>query len=168
MSPTDTRHRSHAISAYTTRFTTSLLLGILGGVALHLLVEHPRHTPWVDGLIFGGVFLCADALTTTALTAWQRLRGRAQLPTTVRAIQNSLLAEYHRRSTRCESGAITSPDILQNVAGELVGLRTAIGVAHGYRADTPEAHYAARRLHASWVSRKRHTASGATRVTPTL
>ncbi|MFF9787150.1 hypothetical protein [Streptomyces nigrescens] len=73
-------------------------------------------------------------------------------------IQNRLLAEYHRRGTRYESGDITNPDILNNVAGELVGLRTAIGVAHGYQADTPEAHDAARRLYTAWLRRKGHEA----------
>ncbi|MEW1754110.1 hypothetical protein [Streptomyces angustmyceticus] len=153
----DHRHRAHAVSAYATKFTASFILGAFVGIALRLLVENPKHPLWADALLFGGIVLAVDAAGTTASMAWLRLRGRGQLPTNVRAVQNELLAEYHRRGTRYDSGAITNPNILQNVAGELVGLRTAIGVAHGYQADTPEAHDAAKRLYAAWLYRKGHT-----------
>lgn len=153
----DSQHRAHAFSAYATKFTASLILGAIAGVVLHLLVPNPRHPLWVDALMFGGILLAVDVFGTLGVTAWNKLRGRTQLPTTIHAIQNDLLVEYHRRGTRYESGDITNPDILQNVAGELVGLRTAVGVAHGYRADTPEAHHAARRLYVAWLRRKGHT-----------
>lgn len=153
----NSQHRAHAIGAYANKFAASLILGTIVGLILNVLVQNPRHPMWVDALLFGGIVLAIDLVGTTVITAWRRLRGRGQLPTSVHAIQNDLLAEYHRRSTRYESGAITNPEAVQNVAGELVGLRTAVGVAHGYRADTPEAHDAARRLYAAWVARKGHT-----------
>ncbi|MFF3547090.1 hypothetical protein ACFYXD_35295 [Streptomyces platensis] len=153
----DSRHRAHAISAYAYKFAASLILGTVVGLILNLLVQNPRHSMWVDALLFGGIVLAVDVFGTTVVMAWRRLRGRGQLPTNVHVIQNDLLAELHRRGTRYDSGAITNPDTLQNVAGELVGLRTAIGVAHGYQADTPECHHAARRLYAAWAARKGHT-----------
>lgn len=157
MTSHDSRHRAHTVGAYANKFAASLILGIIVGLILNLLVQNPRHPMWVDALLFGGIVLAVDVFGTAVITVSRRLRGRTQLPTNVHIVQNDLLAELHRRSTRYESGAITNPEILQNVAGELVGLRTAVGVAHGYRADTPECHDAARRLYAAWAARKGHT-----------
>ncbi|MEW9521756.1 hypothetical protein [Streptomyces tubercidicus] len=155
------RPSNHALATahYLGRFTADFIKGAALGLITHVAGGH--HTsPWHAALLFGGAFLAGSILAELALICWRQYRGTIQYPTTVGDIQNRLLAEYHRRGTRYEGGAITNPNILNNVAGELVGLRTAIGVAHGYQADTPEAHDAATRLYAAWLSRKGHPATG--------
>lgn len=78
-----------------------------------------------------------------------RRRPHAPSPA-LSVVQDRLLAELHRRTLRYESGAITDPAVQENVRGELVGLRVAVGVAHGYEAATPQCPQEADRLYAAW------------------
>ncbi|MER6844809.1 hypothetical protein [Streptomyces platensis] len=152
-----------ATSTYLARFAGDFTLGLVIGFVLHAIAG--RHTsPWPTALLVGAGFLGGRVFSELLVIVWHQVRGTRQFPTHTTRIKSELLAELHRRTTRYESGDITNPDILMNVAGELVGLRTAVGVAHGYQAATPECHDAARRLYAAWVTHWPKHAARSTRT----
>lgn len=151
------------IAFYTGKTAANFVLGSALGAALHLTSDNRILPLWADTLAFGICSVLLFGLFDLLGALWRRHTGRRQVPTTLPTVQDRLLAELHRRTQRYESGEITDPAVQMNVAGELVGLRVAVGVAHGYEAATPQCPQEAVRLYGAWLARKDRGGKAVTR-----
>lgn len=141
----DSTHR-HNLGFYAGELAAVLVIGFTLAAILHgdPVQIMSRFALWL---------LVLNVVESLVGVIWRKVRRQSPAPN-LPEVQEALLAELHRRQTRYDSGEITSPDAQLNVAGELLGLRVAVGVAHGYEAATPQAPQEAMRLYGEWLARQ--------------
>jgi hypothetical protein len=87
---------------------------------------------------------------------WNQFRGiptGAEPDPTLDQVRDRLAAEYHRRKVRYDSGEITGYARHQ-VAGELIGLLGALGIALGEDVPAGDADIAGRAYYEQWLARQ--------------